>query len=181
MCFKLLFEHLCLGFYNQGAVSGGTTCPQNHDELRSTSCFIAPPERRAPEASQVYYARHVRNYVHKIMLQFYVYFCVFLPPYGHLISLCPASSLSCAIISQTGLLEVPVTYLGSLDYFLAQDPALPNDCSLKKLMLNGESRSCSLLSLVLYLKRVYFTSLTLTAEYSGSGRPMPLNKAITKT
>jgi hypothetical protein len=39
----------------------------------------------------------------------------------------------------------------------------------------------NLLSLVMYHKRVYFTSLTLMAEYWGSGRCMPLNKAITIT
>jgi hypothetical protein len=37
---------------------------------------------------------------------------------------------------------------------------------------------CSLLSLALYPKRVYFASLTLIAEYWGFGRRMPLNKAI---
>jgi hypothetical protein len=64
-----------------------------------------------------------------------------------------------------GLIEVHVTYLRSLGYFLARDPVLPNGCSLKKLMLHGGSRVCSLLNLVLYLKRVYFVSLTLTTEY----------------
>jgi hypothetical protein len=62
-----------------------------------------------------------------------------------------------------------LTYLGSIGYFLAQDPVLPNDCSLKKLMLNRESRVCSLLSLIMYPKHVYFASLTLTAEYWRSG------------
>jgi hypothetical protein len=37
---------------------------------------------------------------------------------------------------------------------------------------------CSLLSLVLYPKRVYFASLTLAIEYWGSEWRMPLNKAI---
>jgi hypothetical protein len=58
---------------------------------------------------------------------------------------------------------------------------LLNDCSLKKIMLNVGFRVCNLLSLVLYPKRVYFTSLTLTTKYWGSGRRMPLNKAITIT
>jgi hypothetical protein len=58
---------------------------------------------------------------------------------------------------------------------------LSNDCSLEKLMLNGGSRVCSLLNLVLYPNRVYFASLTLTAEYWESGRRMPLNKAISIT
>jgi hypothetical protein len=52
---------------------------------------------------------------------------------------------------------------------------------LEKLMLNGWSRVCSLLSLILYPKHVYFASLTLTTEYYGSERCMPLNKVITIT
>jgi hypothetical protein len=40
---------------------------------------------------------------------------------------------------------------------------------------------CSLLSLILYPKRVYFVSLMLAAEYKGSRRLMPLNTAITIT
>jgi hypothetical protein len=40
------------------------------------------------------------------------------------------------------------------------------------------SRVCSLLSLVLYPKRVYFASLMLTIGYWGSERHMTLNKAI---
>jgi hypothetical protein len=74
-----------------------------------------------------------------------------------------------------------MTYLGSLGYFLTWEPVLPNGCSMEKLMLNGGSRVCSLLSLVLYPKCVYIASLTLTAEYWGSRRCMPLNKAITIT
>jgi hypothetical protein len=74
-----------------------------------------------------------------------------------------------------------MTNMGSFSYFLAWGPVLPNGCSSEKLMLNGGSRVCSLLSLVSYPKRVYFVSLTLTAEYWGSGRCMPLNKAITIT
>jgi hypothetical protein len=79
------------------------------------------------------------------------------------------------------LLEVTLTYLESLGYFLARDPVLSNGCSLQKLLLNGGSRVCSLLSLVLYPKYVYFASLTLTAKYWGSGWRMPLNKTITIT
>jgi hypothetical protein len=56
-----------------------------------------------------------------------------------------------------------------------------NGRSSKKLMLNGGSRVCNLLSLVLYNKHVYFASLMLAADYSGSGWHMPLNKAITIT
>jgi hypothetical protein len=87
--------------------------------------------------------------------------------YPHVVShsLCPASSSSCAILSQAGLLEVLATNLGSLGYFLAWGPLLLNGCSSKKLMLNEGFRVCSLLSLFLYPKRVYFASLTLTAEY----------------
>jgi hypothetical protein len=74
-----------------------------------------------------------------------------------------------------------VTYLRSLGYFLAWGPELSNGCSLEKLMLYGGSRVCSLLSLILYPKHVYFSSLTLTVEYWGSGRRMPLSKDITIT
>jgi hypothetical protein len=73
-----------------------------------------------------------------------------------------------------------MTYLGPLGYFLARCLVLPNDYSLEKLMLNGGGGS-RVRSLVLYSKRVYFASLTLIAEYSGSGRHMPLNKVITIT
>jgi hypothetical protein len=110
------------------------------------------------------------NYVHRIVLQFYVYlFYIFLPSCGQSLSLCPASSSSCTILSQAGLLEVPATNLSSIGYFLTWGPVLLNGCSSEKLMLNGGSRVCSLLSLVLYLKCVYFTSLTLIAKYWGSG------------
>jgi hypothetical protein len=60
------------------------------------------------------------NYVLlKIVLQFYVCFYTFIP---HVVSyLFPylTYSSSCVILSQAGLLEVSMTYLGSLGYFLA--------------------------------------------------------------
>jgi hypothetical protein len=108
-------------------------------------------------------------------------FVYFYPPCGQLFSLYLTSSLSCVILSQAGLLEIPVTYLGSLGYFLTRGPVLPNDCSSEKVMLHGGSRACSLLSLVLYPKHVYFASLTMTAEYRGFRWHMPLNKVITIT
>jgi hypothetical protein len=58
-----------------------------------------------------------------------------------------------------------MTYLGSLGYYIAQDPVLLNGCSMKKLMLYGGSRVCSLLRLVLYPKRVYFAFRMLIAKY----------------
>jgi hypothetical protein len=67
-------------------------------------------------------------------------FYIFLPSCGPLLSLYPASSSSCVILSQAGLVEVPATYLGSLGYFFAWGPVLPNACSIEKLMLNGGSR-----------------------------------------
>jgi hypothetical protein len=115
----------------------------------------------------------------ELCFNFISIFFAFLLSCGQSLSLCPASSLSCAILSQTGLLEVHVTNMVSLIYFLARDPILPNDCSSKKLMLNGGFRVCNLLSLVLYPKHVYFASLTLTAEYWRSRRRMSLNKGIT--
>jgi hypothetical protein len=68
--------------------------------------------------------------------------CLFLhiyPSCGQLLSPCLASSLRCTILSQAGLLEVPMTYLESFGYFLARGPMLPNDCSSEKLMLMGDS------------------------------------------
>jgi hypothetical protein len=115
----------------------------------------------------------------ELFFNFMSIFCIFLPSCGQSLSLCPTSSSSCVILSQAGLLKVPVTNLGSLGYFLAWGPVLPNGCSSKKLMLNGGSRVCNLRSL--YPKRVYFASLMLTAEYWGSEQRMPLNKAITIT
>jgi hypothetical protein len=123
--------------------------------------------------------RRVCNYVHRIVFQFYVCFLACLSlmcqlPFPYL-----ATSSRCAILSHVGLFEVPATYLGSIGYFLARGPVLPNGCSLEKLMLNKGSRVCIILSLVLYPKHVYFASLALTAEYWGSGHRMSLNKAIT--
>jgi hypothetical protein len=74
-----------------------------------------------------------------------------------------------------------VTNLGSLDYFLAWGPVLPNGYYSKKLMLNRGYKVYNPLSLVMYPKRVYVASMTLTAEYGGSGLCMPLNMAITIT
>jgi hypothetical protein len=121
------------------------------------------------------------NYVHRIVLQFYIYFLHVYSSCGQFLFPFLASSSSYAILSQASLLEVPSTYLESLGYFLARDTVLSNGCSLEKLMLNGGSRVCSLLSLVLYPKHVYFASLTLIAKYWGSGWRIPLNKAITIT
>jgi hypothetical protein len=153
-------------------------------EPKVSSNLLQPSSSRSRGKLQRCYmftmSRPMCNHVYRIVFQFCVcFFCIFLPPCGQLLSLCPASSLSCAILSQADLLEVHVTYLGSLSYFLARGPMLSNDCSLKKLMLNEESRAYILLSLVLYPKHVYFVSLMLTTEYSGSRRCMPLNKAIT--
>jgi hypothetical protein len=104
------------------------------------------------------------NYVYRIVLQFYVSFA-YLSIMWSVLFPCLASSLSCAILSQAGLLEIPTTYLGSLGYFLARGLVLLNGCSSEMVMLNGGSRVCSLLSLVLYPKHVYCASLMLTAEY----------------
>jgi hypothetical protein len=81
--------------------------------------------------------RPVYIYVHKIMLQFYVYFCVFIPHVVSYLFSCLAFSSSCAILSQPGLLEVPTTYRGSLGYFLARSLLLLNGCSSERLMLTG--------------------------------------------
>jgi hypothetical protein len=60
----------------------------------------------------------VCNYVHRIVLQFYVCFCAFI---SHVVSYlfpCLTFGLSCAILSQAGLLEVPTAYMGPLIIFL---------------------------------------------------------------
>jgi hypothetical protein len=88
----------------------------------------------------------IRNYVHRIVLLFYVYFNVFLLSCGQSLSLCPASSSSCSIMSQAGLLEVPTTNLGSFGYFVTWGPVLLNSCYSKKLMLMGGSKVCCLLT-----------------------------------
>jgi hypothetical protein len=96
--------------------------------------------------------------------------CLFLHIYsscGQLLSPCLASSLSCVILSQVDLLEVPVTYLGSFGCFLLRGPVLLNSCSSEKLILTGGSRVYSLLSLILYPKRVHFVSLTLSQLSTG--------------
>jgi hypothetical protein len=46
------------------------------------------------------------------------------------------------------LLEVPMTYLGSVGYFLACGPVLPNGCSSERLMLMRRADACILLHLV---------------------------------
>jgi hypothetical protein len=109
----------------------------------------------------------------ELCFNFMSVFYVFLPSCGQSLSICLASSSSFAILSQAGLLEIPTTNLGSLGYFLAWGPVLTNNCSSEKLMLNGGSRVCNLLSLVLYPKHVYFASLTLTAEFWGPDGACP--------
>jgi hypothetical protein len=55
----------------------------------------------------------------ELSFNFMSVFCVFLLSCGQSLSLYPASSLCCTILLQVGMLEVPATNLGSLDYFLA--------------------------------------------------------------
>jgi hypothetical protein len=83
--------------------------------------------------------------------------CLFLHIYsscGQLLSPCLASSLSCAILSQVGLLEVLMTYLGSSGYFLARGPVLLSGCSSEKLMLTG-SLECTACLAWFYTLSVY--------------------------
>jgi hypothetical protein len=77
------------------------------------------------------------NYVHKIMLQFYVCFCIFLTLMLYVVFLCLASCLSYTTLSQVGLLEIPVTYLRSLGYFPAWGAILPDGCPSERLLLMG--------------------------------------------
>jgi hypothetical protein len=62
------------------------------------------------------------NYVHKIMLLFYVCFYIFLTLMWYVAFPCLASCPNYAILSQKGQLDVPATYLGSLSYFPACGP-----------------------------------------------------------
>jgi hypothetical protein len=77
------------------------------------------------------------NYVHKIMLQFYVCFCTFLTPMWYVAFVYLTSCSNYAILSQVGLLEVPMTYLGCLGYFPAWGPVLPDGRPLERLLLTG--------------------------------------------
>jgi hypothetical protein len=95
------------------------------------------------------------------MLQFYVYFCIFLTLMWSVAFLC----LTSVTLSQADLLEVPESYLGSLGYFPTRGPVLPDGHPLAMLLLMGGSDMCSLLSLVLYPKHAHSTSRTLTADY----------------
>jgi hypothetical protein len=76
------------------------------------------------------------NYVHRIMLQFCLFLHIY-PSCGQILSPCLTSGLSCAILSQAGLLEVLATYLGVLWLFSCSGPVLLNGCSLEKVMLMG--------------------------------------------
>jgi hypothetical protein len=80
----------------RGASSGGTTC---------SLCFAL-------------YA----IMIHRIVLQFYVCFCISLFSCGRLLFLCSASCSSCATLSWADLLEVPASYLDHLVIFL---PGVP--------------------------------------------------------
>jgi hypothetical protein len=81
--------------------------------------------------------RLVCIYAHKIVLQFYVCFCEFIPHMVNYLFSCLTFSSSCAILSLAGLLEVPAAYRGSLGYFLAQSLLLLNGCSSERLMPMG--------------------------------------------
>jgi hypothetical protein len=84
----------------------------------------------------------VCNYVHRIMLQFYVCFSVLIP---HVVNyFFPDSPL--VPVVHAGLLEVPMNYLGSLGYFLAQGPVLLNGYSPEKLMLMGSPECAACLA-----------------------------------
>jgi hypothetical protein len=123
----------------QGVGSRGTTCPQTRGELRSTSGFTAPREGQAPDAPRVHYASPCMQLCsYKCASVLCLLLCTH-PSCGQLLFHYLASSPSCAILLQACLLEVPMTYLGSLEYFLSRGPVLLNGCSLEKLMLMKSS------------------------------------------
>jgi hypothetical protein len=55
----------------------------------------------------------------KLCFKFYVCFCIPLTLMWSIVFLCLTSCSNYAILLQAGLLEVPVSYMGSLGYFLA--------------------------------------------------------------
>jgi hypothetical protein len=103
---------------------------------------VSPPHPRGGlrRRHEFVMPRHVCNYVSILCLFLRIY-----PSCGQLFSYL-TSSLSCVILSQAGLLEVPTTYLGSLGYFLVQGPMLLNDCSSKMIMLNGGTECATCLA-----------------------------------
>jgi hypothetical protein len=64
-------------------------------------------------------------------------FLHFLTLMWSIVFLCLASCLSYATLSQAGMFEVPVTYLGFLGYFVAWGPVLPDGHPSKRLLLMG--------------------------------------------
>jgi hypothetical protein len=57
-------------------------------------------------------------YTYRIVLQFYVYFCAFIPHVVSYLFSYLAFSSSCAILSQADMLEVPAAYQDLLVIFL---------------------------------------------------------------
>jgi hypothetical protein len=64
----------------------------------------------------------VRNIVHKIVLQFYAFSCLFTSHVASPIFPFFVPGLCCAILSWACLLEVPALYLGSRGFSLRQGP-----------------------------------------------------------
>jgi hypothetical protein len=73
------------------------------------------------------------------MLQFYVCFCIFLTLMWYVAFLCLTPCPSYTTLSHAGLLEVHVPYLGSIGYFPAWGPVLPDDRPSERLLLMGGS------------------------------------------
>jgi hypothetical protein len=63
----------------------------------------------------------------KLCFKFYVCFCIPLTLMWFVVFLRLGSCLNYAILSHAGLLEAPVTYVGSLDYFPTWGPMLLDD------------------------------------------------------
>jgi hypothetical protein len=79
--------------------------------------------------------------------------------------ICLAFRSSCAILSQTGLLEVPAAYQRVSWLFSCSESAVAKCLLIRKANANRGSRVCSLLSLVPYPKCVHFTSIILASKY----------------
>jgi hypothetical protein len=100
-------------------------------------------------------------FLHFLTLMWYVGF--------HCFATCP----SCATLSQVGLFELPVTYMGFIGHFFCLGSRVAKWPPLRKSIANGGSGMCSLLSLILYPKHAHSTSLTLSADYWGPGCRTP--------
>jgi hypothetical protein len=123
----------------------------------------------------------VCNYVYRIVLQFYVCFFAYLNP--HVVNYFFSVPLLIRVV-QSYHRQVCLRYLrptwGPLVIFLL-GVCVVEWLPLRKANANRGSRVCSILSLVLYPKRVHYAFLTLPAKYWGPRWCTTLRRSITIT